>query len=72
MEDKSRPELLQRNEQVKAVSNLTGNAGLALAAAGAGRWFLEGVDENAMLWLLSGAGLMWVSVKALTMLEVED
>ncbi len=71
MDEMSRSEILQRNEQVKAASNLAGNAGLALAAAGSGRWFIEGVDENAMFWLLAGAGLMWAGVKVLTLLDAE-
>jgi hypothetical protein len=71
MDEKSRSELLQRNEQVKAASNLAGNAGLALAAAGAGRWFFEGLDGNSIFWLLAGAVAMSVGVKALTMLEAE-
>lgn len=40
MNEKSRSELVRRNEQVKAVSSLMGNAGLALVAAALGRWFL--------------------------------
>lgn len=71
MDEKSRSELLQRNEQVKAASSLARNAGLALAAAGAGRWFFEGLDGNAIFWLLAGAVAMTVGVKALTMLEAE-
>jgi hypothetical protein len=71
VDQKSRSETLQRNEQVKAASNLAGNAGLAIAAAGAGRWFFDGVDEYAMFWLLLGAGFMWTGVKSLTMLEAE-
>jgi hypothetical protein len=70
-EDRSRSEVLRRNEQVKAASNLAGNAGLALSAAGAGRWFFESFDGNAIFWLLAGAVLILVSVKALTMLEAE-
>jgi hypothetical protein len=38
----SRSRHLQRNEQVKALSNLAGNGGLAFLVAGAGRWFIEG------------------------------
>lgn len=57
MDQKSRSEFLRRNEQVKAMSSLMGNAGLALVAAGLGRWFLGGVDEFVMFWLLAGAGL---------------
>jgi hypothetical protein len=71
VDENSRSEVLQRNEQIKAVSSLAGNGGLGLFAAGAGRWFVEGVDEYAMLWLLAGGGLMWVGVRALTMLERE-
>ncbi|HEX8623288.1 MAG TPA: hypothetical protein VF718_15070 [Allosphingosinicella sp.] len=70
-EDRNRSELLRRNQQVKAAANLAGNAGLALTAAGAGRWFFERLDGNAIFWLLAGAVLMLVSVKALTMLEAE-
>jgi hypothetical protein len=68
---KSRSELLQRNEQVKAVSSLMGNAGLTLAATGLGRWFLLGLDESVMVWLLFSAALIWTGVKALIMLEAE-
>jgi len=50
-DEKSRSELVQRNEQVKAMSSLAGNGGLALFAAGLGRWFFEKLDENVMLWL---------------------
>jgi hypothetical protein len=71
VDEKSRSEVLQRNEQIKAASSLMGNAGLALAAAGAGRWFFEGLDENALLWLLSGPGVIWIGVKLLTLLEAE-
>jgi hypothetical protein len=70
-EDRSSSELLRRNEQVKSASNLAGNAGLALAAAGAGRWFFESLDGNAIFWLLAGAVLMVISVKGLAMLEAE-
>jgi hypothetical protein len=72
MDQKGCSELVQRNEQVKAVSSLMGNAGLALVAAALGRWFLEDVDAYVMLWLLAGAGLIWTGVKALTMLEAES
>ncbi len=71
MDERSRSELLQRNEQIKAASTLAGNAGLTIAAAGAGQWFLMGLDEYALLWLLFGGALMWVSVKALVMIEAE-
>jgi hypothetical protein len=72
VEEGSRSDLLQRNEQVKAVSTLAGNAGLALAAAGFGRWFLENLDEFVMFWLLCSAALIWTGVKVLIMLEAEE
>lgn len=72
MDETSRSELLRRNEQVKAVSSLMSNAGLALVAAALGRWFLEGPDTFVMLWLLAGAGLIWTGVTALTMLQAEN
>jgi hypothetical protein len=71
VDEKSRSEVLQRNEQIKAVSSLTSNPGLALAGAGLGRRFLQGLDDYAVLWLLASAGLMWSGVKALTLLEGE-
>jgi hypothetical protein len=71
MDEKSRSELLQRNEQIKAATTLAGNAGLALVAAALGRWFFEGLDGNVIFWLVGGSVLMPVSVKALTMLQVE-
>jgi predicted neuraminidase len=69
---KSRSEVLQRNEQIKAASTLVTNAGLTLVAAGFGRWFLQGFDDYVILWLLASAGLMWSGVKLLTLLEAED
>ncbi len=71
MGEKSRSELFQRNEQVKAMSSLAGTGGLALFAAGLGRWFFETFDENVMLWLLAGSGIMWLGVKLLILLEAE-
>ena len=70
-QQKSRSELLQRNEQVKAVSSVARTAGFALVASGAGQWFLEGLDGNVMLWLLVGSGTIWAGVTVLVLLEVE-
>jgi hypothetical protein len=72
LDQKSRSELLQRTEQVKAVSSLMSNGGLTLAAAGLSRWFLVGLDEFAMAWLLCSTALIWTGVKALIMLEAES
>jgi hypothetical protein len=37
-----------------------------------GRWFLEGLDENAMLSLLVGSAIIWPGVKVLVLLEAEE
>lgn len=71
MDRSSRSRRLQRNEQVKAVSSLMGNVGLALIAAGAGRWFIEGLDGHATLWLLDGCVIIGAGVMLLTQLEAE-
>ena len=71
MDHASRSRRLQRNEQVKAVSSLAGNGGLALMAAGAGRWFIEGLDGHVMLWLLDGSVIIGAGVMLLTELEAE-
>jgi hypothetical protein len=67
----SRSEVLQRNEQIKAVSGLIVNAGLALLAAALGRWFVQELDDYAVIWLVGSSGLMWSGVKMLTLLEAE-
>ena len=71
MDEKSRSELLQRNEQVKALSTLGMNLGTDLVVAGSGRWFFERFDEHVIFWLLLGAGVIWLGVKGLTLLEAE-
>jgi hypothetical protein len=71
MDHVSRSRLLQRNEQVKAVSGLAANGGLALFGAGVGRWFFAGLDRNALLWILDGATVIWVAVMLLTLLQAE-
>jgi hypothetical protein len=68
----SRSEVLQRNEQIKALSTLGMNFGSALAAAGAARWFFQGLDDPVLLWLLAGTGIIWVGVRVLSLLEAED
>lgn len=67
----SRSRRLQRNEQVKVLSNLAGNLGLAFLVAGAGRWFIEGLDGHVMLWFLDGVAVIGVGVMLLTQLEAE-
>lgn len=71
MDHTSRSRRFQRNEQVKAVSTLMGNAGLALMAAAAARWFIEGLDAHAMLWLLDGCVIIGSGVMFLAQLEAE-
>jgi hypothetical protein len=65
VEESSRSELLQRNEQLKAASSLAGNGGLALVAAALGRWFFEGLDGHVILWLLVGSVIISGGLKVL-------
>jgi len=51
--EKSRSEILQRNEQIKAASTLGLNLGTGLVAAGSARWFFDRFDEHVIFWLLS-------------------
>lgn len=62
---------LQRNEQVKALSNLAGNGGLAFLAAAAGRWFIEGFDGHVLLWLLDGLAIIAMGMMFLTQFQAE-
>ncbi len=71
MDRTGRSRRLQRNEQVKALSNLAGNGGLAFLVAGSGRWFVEGLDGHVMLWLLDGFVIIGAGVMLLTQLEAE-
>jgi hypothetical protein len=45
----TRSEILQRNERIKALSGLCKTFGVALAIAGAGRWFYTAFDEYTLL-----------------------
>jgi hypothetical protein len=69
--ERSRSELLQRNEQIKAMSTLGMNLGTALLIAGSGRWFFERFDEHVIFWLALGAVVIGVGVKGLVLLEAE-
>ena len=71
MDQKTRSEILQGNEQIKALSGLTINIGTALLAAAATRWFFERFDENVIFWFVVGVGLIWSAVHGLRLLEAE-
>ena len=71
MEEKSRSEILRRNEQIKAMSTLGMNLGTALLIAGSGRWFFERFDEHVIFWLTLGSFVIWLGVKGLILLEAE-
>jgi hypothetical protein len=71
MDQTSRLRRLQRNEQIKALSTVAGNGGLALMAAGATRWFIEGLDSHVLLWLLDGCVIIGTGVMLLTQLQAE-
>jgi hypothetical protein len=71
VEERSRSQLLQRNEQIKALSTLGMNLGTGLTIAGSGRWFFERFDEHVIFWLTLGSVVIWLGVKGLTLLEAE-
>jgi hypothetical protein len=71
VEQRSRSELLQRNEQVKAMSAFGMNLGTAIIIAGSGRWFFERFDEHVIFWLTLGSVVIWLGVKGLILLEAE-
>ena len=71
MVERSRSELLQRNEQIRALSTLGMNLGTALLIAGSGRWFFERFDEHVIFWLALGSVVIGVGVKGLVLLEAD-
>lgn len=71
MPERSRSQLLQRNEQIRALSTLGMNLGTALLIAGSGRWFFDRFDEHVIFWLALGSVVIGVGVKGLVLLEAE-
>lgn len=72
MSDRSRSETLRANEHIKSIASVVSNLGTALFAAGFGRWFVNGADPYVLLWIVSGAAIIWTGAKILTLLEAES
>jgi hypothetical protein len=72
VEERSRSQLLQRNEQIRALSTLGMNLGTGLIIAGSGRWFFERFDEHVIFWFTLGSVVIWLGVKGLILLEAEN
>lgn len=68
----TRSEILQRNEQIKSLSNFGSNAGLALLAAASARWFNVRLDGYVIFWAIAGLALIWSAVHFLTLLETDN
>jgi len=60
------------NEKVKRISMIIGNGGLALLIAAISRWYLQGLDLFAIIWIFISSGLIWVSLQVNDVLEPED
>jgi hypothetical protein len=64
-------EILQRNEQIKALSLFCNNAGVLVVAAGAAEWWKHGLDHDAAIFLCGGAFVILISVLILMALKAE-
>lgn len=60
------------NEKVKRASTIIGNGGLALLVAGISRWYLQGLDLFAGIWILMASMLIWSSLQINDVLESEE
>ncbi|MBP6031548.1 MAG: hypothetical protein KA533_08980 [Sphingobium sp.] len=60
------------NEKVKRASTIIGNGGLALLVAGISRWYLQGLDLFAGIWILMASVLIWSSLQINNVLESEE
>jgi hypothetical protein len=67
----SASEILQRNEQLKALGGICRTAGLSLLIAGSARWFGGHLDFHSIFWLIVGLGGIGIGIGLLTLLEAE-
>ncbi len=72
MSERSRAQVLRRNEQLKATSSIVSNLSAALIAAAFARWFAVAFDPFVILWLAVGIVGAAVGVSILMMLETEE
>lgn len=63
---------VRANEKIKRGSTLLGAGGLTLLGSGLARLILRYVDLTALVWILLGAGLIFLGVQVNDLLESED
>jgi len=69
---RSKSQVLQGNEQVKAWSAMIGNLGTALAIAGVGTLWLNGPAPWPVVWIAFGIAIMIFATHLLKYLEAES
>jgi hypothetical protein len=68
---RTRSQILQSNEKLKAAAGIVTNLGAALFATALGRWFLTGFDLFVPLWLAGAINVIVIGINMLTYLEAE-
>lgn len=68
---RTRSQILQSNEKLKAAAGVVTNLGAALFATALGRWFLSGFDLFVPLWLAGAINVIGIGINMLTYLEAE-
>jgi heme/copper-type cytochrome/quinol oxidase subunit 4 len=62
---------LRTNEKLKALSSVVANLGTGLFATAVARWFLNGLDGWAMIWIVFGLTAIALAVQLMSFLEPE-
>lgn len=65
-------EVVRFNEKVKRISTLVGGGGLAFLLTALTRWNDKGFELSTGAWILTGIGLIFVSVLMNDLLDSED
>ncbi len=68
---RTKSQILQSNEKLKAASGVVTNLGAAPFATALGRWFLTGFDLFVPLWLAAAINVIGIGINMLTYLEAE-
>ena len=69
---RSTSQILQANEKAKAWSTMIGNLGTALAIAGFGTLWLNGLEPWPIVWIAFGFAIMMFAAQKLSYLESEN
>ncbi|HEX8238340.1 MAG TPA: hypothetical protein VF574_01215 [Allosphingosinicella sp.] len=70
--NRTRSQILQRNEKAKAWSTIIGNLATTLAIAGFGMLWLNGLVPWPIVWIAFGFAIMMFATELLTDLEAES